>query len=431
MKVLNKIAILFLTLSLLLVSSGCSNFNSNEKSHDVDSGSGDVFDNNTYQNEVIPIYNAANKEIGSITCFSYSAFVNGSILYTRLPENDPSAHTLEYWLYDIEAKKDYKLAVVDDWMYEEGFEAIEFEDHLYLSVSLGEYAEREKRKQVIYDIDLSEHSMSPILEIEGGIPYNSYTIANNKLILAELLSNGSTDLIEYDFNEKHDSTIVHAYDESDCFVRDSIRHIYADSENIYTVRLHRGEADNYFLYLDTYDFDYNLLNSVDIRDFCVETDIKLTEGDIINEWKQFIAFFYVHNDLIYYQNFSTTNAIGVIGDGKVNRLFETNMHFSYVNNISQSGDNDLFLQAFGDNTDYRNIFYLVNSQTQEVEAAKFFADNHNYTFRTALRDDDKILLRMGYLPYSTGERLPDCLYYIDMNDLKFKPINQAEQLRYN
>ena len=411
-----------ITAALMLTGlTGCGNFSSNHNSGDNNSSVNDDIGFDVYKNSVVPIFNAKNEEIGSIDCYYYSVFVNNSILYTKLPENASSDDRLEYWLYDIETKDNYKLAVVDNCNYEASYEAIKTDNHLYLSIFSGEFA-AQNSKQTIYDIDLSEHNMLPMLEIEGGIPYNSYTIANNKLIIAELLYNGYTDLVEYDLNQKRTSAVVHTYNESDCFVNDSIRHICTDNENIYMVRLHRDESENYFLYLDKYDFDYNLLNTVDISDFCVSTDRERTEDGKINEWKQFILYFFVHNDLLYYQNFSTTNAIGIMENEKANRLFNVDALFAYVHSFSDSV-NDLFIQSCGDDTDNRNIFYLVDSQTHEVKTAQFFADNHDYTFNIASRDGNKILLTMGYVPFDKGERLPDRLYYIDINDLDFKTMD--------
>lgn len=423
MKAMKKIAALLAAVGLLITFSGCAGSNSAPNSGDEPSNNslevydeGDLLGDDIKRNSVVSIYNANSEAIGSFDCYDYSTLVNGSILYTKALENAPEDDRLEYWLYNIETKANHKLGVVDK-SYEAVYEEIEFNDHLYLSISTGQYGVLEDMKQTIYDVDLLNYSISPILEIEQAFPYNSFTIANNKLILAELLHNGHTNLIEYDLNEKSALPVVHKYDESDDFVPDSIRHIYADSENIYTVRLHHGESENYFLYLDKYDFDYNLLNTIDISNFCVSTDIEWTEFTKINEWKQFIAYFFVHGDLIYYQNFSTTNAIGVINNDKIDRLFNIDSLFSYVNPVSESDGGDLFVQL------YENSFYLVDPQTHEVKTAEFFADNHDYNFSTASRYGDKILLTVGYVPYDVGERLPDRLYYIDMNDLEFKPID--------
>ncbi|MDE7229742.1 MAG: hypothetical protein K2N56_04610 [Oscillospiraceae bacterium] len=423
MKVMRKFAALCTVFGLLIALSGCAGSGRGSDSGDMPSGdSSEVYDEGDLlmidirKNSVVSVYNAKSEVIGSFDCCDYSTLVNGSILYTKALENAPEDDRLEYWLYNIETGENHKLGVVDK-SYEAVYEQIEFNNHLYLSISTGQYGVLEDMGLTIYDIDLLNYSISPILEVEQAFPYNSFTIANNKLVLAELLHNGHTDLVEYDLNEKSSSPVVHKYDESDEFVPDSIRHIYADSEYIYTVRLHHGEAENYSLYLDKYDFDHNLLNTVDISNFCVSTDTERTEFTKINEWKQFIAYFFVHDDLIYYQNFSTTNAIGVINNDKIDRLFNIDALFSYVISVSEGDGGDLFAQL------YENSFYLVDPQTHEVKTAEFFADDHRYTFEYASRDGDKILLLMRFVRKESGdETLPDRLYYIDMNDLDFKPM---------
>lgn len=423
MIMLKKVVILLLTLTLVMLSSGCGGIDVHKNSDDDNLGDNDYLSVDTYKNQTIPIFNAQHQKIASITCYNYSALVNGCVLYTKIPENISSSNCLEYWMYDIAADKSYNLGVVDVRAYRASYELIEHDNHLYLSISLGEFAAQDGN-QTIYDIDLSKHTMSPILVIERGSPYNSYTIANDKLIVAEFLYNGDTDIIECNLKEKRTSPIIHKYDESDCFVHDSIRHIYADDKGIYTIRLDWDEPEiNYFLYLDTYDFDYNLISTIDIREFCVSTDIERTEDSKINEWKQFVAQFFVHNDLVYYQNFSTTTAIGVMNGDKVDRLLSIDSFFKHAMSLSDDDTSDLFIKSYGDDTDYRNTFYLVNPQTHKIKTAEFFADEILYSFRKAFRDNDKILLSMAYTPYDKGERLPERLYYIDMNDLDFKSMD--------
>ncbi|MDE7230697.1 MAG: hypothetical protein K2N56_09475 [Oscillospiraceae bacterium] len=449
MKLKNNILALILSFGLLLTASGCSdsnraandNFGDSSDSGTVDNSGSYPADNSDssddpsdsssdndhknifgevdiYENSAIYVYDALGEEIGSVDLYSRIAFVNGCILYTKANENDPTDSTLEYCLYDIEAKKEYKLGSIADRYYDAPYEALKYGDHLYISVSSGEFFGLTNSTMNIYDIDLTEHSMTPLLEIKGGDPYNSFTVANDKLIVAELLYNGDTDLVEYDLNEKHDSPVVHACDGTDCFVHDSIRHIYADSENIYMVRLDWDESEeNYFLYLDKYDFDYNLLDTVDLRDFCIAPYFVDSEWDKINEWKQLISYFFVHNDLIYYENFSATRALGALAGDKINRLLDIDITFSSVYSVSQNIDSYLFLREDNYETKGRNIFYRVDSKTHKTETAEFYDADHEYYFQMAYEDNGKILLIM-----KTSERGSDRFYYIDVNDLDFEPM---------
>ncbi len=444
---LKKITVLLLTFGMLTVFSACSDQNcaagqgvtdpdsndhsdpdssvvsSKSSSDETDTSSSDidrsdlmVWDGYMDDNTVISIYNAENQEIGSIEYYCFYALIGGSkIVYSRAPEDKSLLRTIEYWMYNIETGDNRKLGTVD-YIYDAFYETIEADGHLYLSITSGDYIYSVNSCQTIYDVDLSEYSMTPILKIERGVPYNSFTIADNKLILAELLYNGYTDLVEYDLNEKHDTPVVHAYDESDCFVRSSIRHIYADSNNIYMVRLDWDESDNDFLYLDIYDFDYNLLNTVDLRDFCVSPHFD-SESEKINEWRQCVSYFFVHNDLIYYENFSAVQAIGILQDDKINRLFDTEKFLSNVYSTSQRDGRNLFIAPSNVEKYGRNQFYRVDPQTHEIQTAEFYADDPKYYLERAVVDDDKILLMM-----SASRVLPDRLYYIDMNDLEFKPM---------
>ncbi|MBO4391382.1 MAG: hypothetical protein J5825_11060, partial [Lachnospiraceae bacterium] len=135
-------------------------------------------------NSELPIYNAEHQEIGSISCLNYSNFTDQGILYTKIPEGDDTRNgtsRVEFHLYDIENKEDHYLTTVDDWFYTASYEAVEKDDHLYIGVSTGDYVERANRTLTIYDIDLENYEMNPLLVVEGGIPYDSYTIAGDKL----------------------------------------------------------------------------------------------------------------------------------------------------------------------------------------------------------------------------------------------------------
>lgn len=165
-----------ITVISLFLFTGCNNSNLSDAGKEDKEPVGDIM-SMSYHNTEIPIYDMTSQEIGSITCFNYSLLIDNYILYSKLPKNNVYEITeMEYHLYDIDTKEDYPLSTISGWYYEATYEAVNIDNHLYISVSTGEYASRENSKQTIYDIDLTEHRMSPILEVESGIPYNSYTI---------------------------------------------------------------------------------------------------------------------------------------------------------------------------------------------------------------------------------------------------------------
>lgn len=420
----NFFAIGIMIISMLL-STGCNNSKSSNggtKEESIQSDTDINFD--LYYNTDIPIYDINSREIGSITCFNYSLLVDKYILYSKLPKNNVEKITeIEYHLYDIDTKEDYLLSTIRDWYYEETYEAVSIDDHLYISVSTGEYANRENSTQTIYDINLKEHQMSPLLEVAGGIPYNSYTIVGDTLVLAELLDNGDTDIITC--NIYSDTLTVHIYDESEYFVHDSIRHITTDQEFIYMIRLDWDDNENTFLYLDKYDLHLNLISTIDITNSCVSSIFtpESNADELNNERKQFICDFFVDDALFYYHNFSVTTFLGAIENNNLERLYDTNELFSYVNKADQSDDSHLFIDTYGDDTDKRNTFYLINSKDQKISTAQFFASEPELSFRRAsINENGMILLTMGYVPLNDGERLSECVYYFDINDLVFEPV---------
>lgn len=410
----------------MLCLSGCKNDSSSETSVEIDINTSAFQD----EHKLVCIYDINNKIIGEISCYQYSTLVKNNILYTKLLDGSTSSSDgVEYWLYNIDTKTDTYLGTVKDYIYEASYETTLVDDHVYMSVTTGSYTERTERTQYIYDIDLAEYTMTPIIEMEGGIPYNSFTITDNKLIMTELLENGDTDLIEYDLATKHeDLPIVHKYNESDVFVHDSIRHITTDEEYIYMMRLDWNKDDDYFLYLDYYDHDLNLLKSLNVNDIFIPSDYTMDNDSIVNERKQWISQLEVHDSYIYYENFSATRFLGTIEEQKVDCLMNTDITFYMVNEVESCHESDLFFVLFGDQNDKnkRNQFYLADSITGEIYQSEFYADDERYMFTAASRNkDDMILLTMGNVRYTDEDKkLPDRLYYININDLNFSPLKQ-------
>ena len=406
-----------------LCSCGDSNAPEGDKTGEVNEEYNAEFDESVlFQNNAIPIYDANEKEICKIDAFGVSALAGTKLLYTKLPKSPcEKSDTLEYHLYDMESGADQKLETIENWIYEENFEAKEVGSHLYISVSSGDYLERETRLQTIYDIDTEKGSMSPLLEIKGGIPYNTFTVAGDELIVAELLETGQSDLVRVSLSdEKQKRPVVHEYDESKTFCKGSIRHIDSDDSHIYTVRLDWTDDEVYSLYKETYDLDLKLQESVDLSKMFSE------ESGDSNEKQQWVASFFVRDAYMFYQNFSVTTFFGKIDDKKADPIIPANDLFAYAPCADDSAKDDLFLRIFGDELEddtLRNRFYLADPKTGKVQTATFHPQEKRYAFRSALRGSgDMVLLTVGYMPESEGEALPDRVYYINMKDLDFKPL---------
>ncbi len=426
----DRIYVILITLFCSLMLFGCKNSSSDKNSET------NTYDDFLFHNITVPIYNADNQEIGSICCYSHSVLVNSSILYTKLPESpSQTSETLEFWLYDIESREDHKLGTITDpydGIYRASYETTVADGHLYMSVSTGNYVERETRKQAIYDVDLETYSMTKILEIEGAIPYNSFTIVGETLYLAELLENGSTDIIKFNLAETREKLpVVHSYNVQEAFTTDSIRHIRNDGTDFYMVRLHAEENGEYSLFIDTYDLELNLVDTMDISAVCIPWEyVEIRDQAWIdNERKQWVVDFRVTDKYIYYNNFSATSFLGSVNENGANRLLDMNDLYSIALSAEECHD-DLFLKNYGgeyNDKNRRNLFYLADPQSGEIKKASFYADDTRYIFCGATRNSSgKILLNMGYVRiHESDPFLPDRLYYMDINDLDFTPINNG------
>lgn len=421
----NRIYVILITLICSLMLCSCKNGGNDA----ID----DFFDPYSYQNTVVTIYNADSQEIGSICCYSHSVLVNSSVLYTKLPKSpSPNTKTLEFWLYDIESGEDHKLGTITDpydGIYRASYETTVVDGHMYMSVSTGGYVERETRKQAIYDVDLETYCMTKILEVEGAIPYNSFTIVGDTLYLAELLENGATDIIKFSLaKDREKLPVVHPYNVQETFTADSIRHIRNDGTHIFMVRLHAEENGEYSPFIDTYDTDLNLVDTKDISAVCIPWEyVEVRDQSWIdNERKQWIVDFNINDKYIYYKNFSDTFFCGSVNTTGANRLLDMNDLFSIALSAEECHD-DLFLKNYGGeykDKNRRNLFYLADPQSGEIKKASFYADDARYVFCGASRNGSgKILLSMCFWRQKDGdENLPDRLYYLDMNDLDFTPI---------
>lgn len=246
--------------------------------------------------------------------------------------------------------------------------------------------------------------------------------------MTNLTSTGDTDLIEYDLSQTHDNLpIKHKYDESNVFVHDSIRHMTATNDNIYMFRLDWNDDGEYFLYMDTYDANLNLIDTKNVNEICVPTDCEMDENSIVNERKQWIAHLEVNDAYIYYENFSAIRFLGTVNNG-IQHLLDLSITFSMANEAGQCSDSDLLYITYGgdqEDKNKRNRFYLINADSGNIYQSDFYADDERYFFTWVCRNDnDKILLTMANSRYiETDEKLPDRIYYIDINDLNFIPLN--------
>lgn len=366
----------------------------------------------------ISIYDIDNNVIGEIDLGWHMWLIGNNIIYTV--SNDPSVENvsdLDCYCYNIQDKTSVYLGCIQDWTLSLTHEHVVYNQHLYTLMVAGDLYDDKDRKLIVYDIDLSNHTMSKAVTIEGGFQYNTMTVANNKILITNLHPDGHSSIEEYDIETKQLKTVLTNEFDSEKYRGDVFRNITSDGNSICLLRVQYKSKDEHPLFLDYYDYDMNYIKSISLASmFSDNTDF--------DETAQGVSNFLVSNDYFYYQNFSLTRFLGKIENNSIKRLIETNPGLDSASNVDIYDNKWLFCQSYNDGTSVYskgNDLYLFDSTSGSVKKCEFYADNKKYYFTTAYKNTENYaLLVMQYKDPYTGDELPTRYYYVNLSDLDFQ-----------
>lgn len=359
-----------------------------------------------FSNELLPIYNKNNETIGQINHYGSIIQTNDSIVYTKIPTDKVNSITaIDYYRYMLDTKQDIKLGTINNWA-QQSTESVCLDKHLYLLITTGEVSDKQNRTVKLLDIDLKNNSIKVVLSEEGGFPYNSMVGVEDKLFIANVLSNGSC-IEEYNIKTNKTQTLIKFDFNDKTTVGETIRQISADENTIALMMLVKETADSVKLRVDVYDHNLNYIKSVDVTDISSEP----------NELRQGISNFQYSNGLFYYENFSSTRFLGEISNNQILKTIETNDTFAMALE-TENNKTKLFYQSFSPNNNY---LYLWNMRDKTLLKSEFYADNTKYYIINMTRSsNDDCLITMYYRSNSPGEKLTPRLYYVNLADLKFE-----------
>lgn len=404
------VLVLFLILATLL--SGCNGIsNNNDSSAPVDSKENELetdpdLDNDVViENETLEIYDISNKVIGQFEHYGAVTQLEDGFIYAKIPTGRTDKITkMDYYRYVFATKENIKIGTIENWSYEAGYCNSYISNHLFISVTT-DINVAEKRTLKILDIDLDSNTMSEISSEKGGFPYNSMTVAGNRVLITKVVTNGSN-LEEYNTETKETKKLMSFAFDDKSNVGEAVRQITSDGSTISLLILKMEVNGDTSLRMDVYDYEMKFLYSVDMS--TIHSDE--------NELRQGVAHFSVLNDYVYYENFSLTRFLGRIEENTVKPIFETNPTFAIASEIVNSKDTDLFYQSFSTDND----LYLLNSADGTIKKAIFYADDERYQIINISRDkNDQLLISMYFKDPDTGKKLPPRLYYINLSDLNF------------
>lgn len=371
-----------------------------------------------YENESYAVYDINNNELAVLDTYLSPWLYEDKLIYSRLPKtHTTNGGTMDFYCYNISDKTEDYLGTIKDYSLMMSDQSVIYKQHIYIPVTLGDIYDETKRDYVVYDIDLVNKSMSKIVTIPHGFQYNTMTVVNDKILITNLQNDGDNTVEEYDINTKEMKTVI-SLDKSTNQVN---RTITADENGIYTLKvIYEADRSKSELFLDYYDFDYNLLKSVNLADiFDSEKQAQFDETD------QGVVSFFISNGYFYYENFSTTMFLGKVENGLIKSVMPNDIEYCYGKNIDKQGDSFLFYQTDGEPTG--NLYtghyiYLFNSESGELKKCEFYADDERYAICSAIiSGDNKVLINMKYRS-GTHEVLPTKAYYVSINDLNFVDV---------
>lgn len=358
-------------------------------------------------NEKLIIYDN-NSVFDTIEIFGNILQTNDGFIYSKyIDESSGKLTEMEYYRYIFNTKKSVKLGSIKDWSLQTN-EAEYINNHIYYFVSTGDITSYEDRKLKFIDIDLNNNTMSELSSETGGFPYNSMAAAGNLVLMSKVLKNGSC-LEAYNTETKEIRTLKSFNFDDKNNIGEAVRKISVNEQDktISLLMLKITAENNVSLSIETYDYDMNLLDTIDISTISSDN----------NELCQGVSFFDYTNNYVYYENFSITRFLGLVNKSNLEKFNSINETFQMAHETVKDNEINLFYQLGDEN----NYIYLFNTKVGTLKKSTFKADDDRYYITNMSKDNENnLIILMDYKNPDTSERLDTRLYFIRLNDLKFQ-----------
>lgn len=408
---MKKLLLFGLSLMLIILMSACkftdhTNENRSEKTQAISQ-------NIINSNETISIYEN-NQFLDRIEHFGYIFQTQDGFVYSKWASNDSNRTTvMEYYHYYFDASESVKLGNIENWSFQTHESAL-VNNHLYFYISTGDYTSEENSSLLFVDVDLVRDCLVQINSEKGGFPYDTMKRKGDCVLLNKVVTNGSC-LQEYNtVTGKIKQLKFFDFDDQNV-VGEAVRNISVneDKKTISLLMLRNKTKEDASLNIDTYDYDMNLLNSIDISPIFTDS----------NELIQGVTFFDYINDYLYYENFSITRYLGVVNNKKIDSPGFIDQSFELSYETENNQEPKLFYQYGNEN----NYLYLFDANEGKMLKATYKTNNDRYYIIGVSRNKNNLLVTMGYKDPQTAKTLESRLFHVKMSDLKFETKNTLLQ----
>ena len=371
-------------------------------------------------NTKVEIYNGFEEKIGDIEIGSTKILLEDRIVYSKRPSGIAKfSNTFDYYCYDLKTNENEYLGTIKNEYGSLAYQELYYNDHVYILRTIGDPIKDVKEEYAVFDINIIEKTINKIHSTKEGHIYDTLSIVNGKLLITHLNESGFCSVVEHNIETGEEKTVL----TSDCQTGNVIRITCSDNEHVYVLRVLYGEnhTDN-ILFLDTYDLDYELISSLDLKDiFDTEEQLNFDQTD------QVIVNFLFSNGYMLYDNRSTDRFLGQITEnGSVKSIIKDSSGLiDSAHNVYKDDKYFMFVKlGYNEDTDKLVLFDTSDSS---LKVCELNISEENYYLCSVLKtSDDHIALDMSLNNVSDVQDLPDKIYYMPMSDLEFKDVTYTD-----
>ena len=367
----------------------------------------------TYSNSKIDIYDSSETMIAQIEEQGLEIFLGDRLVYSRLPKGFGRFNNRwDIYCHDFLSGQDEYLGTIKGVYGFLGHQDVYLDEHVYVTVTLGDLA----GETAVYDIDLSGKSVEMIYSTDDGCVYGTLSSVGGKLLISNLGESNSR-IVEYDPETKQTKTAVTVSKDDGTGTLSAIRTMCSDGDLVYVLRVvYTADHSKSTLYLDRYDLDYTLLDSIDMKDI-----FDPEQQAIFDQTDQIVVNFIVSNGYLYYENFSTMVYLGRI---KEDNTFEK-VYSDYSGVIDSAydpytdDDKLLLLEEGYDNG--TNKLYLFDSTDGTMKQCDLgMNEPERYLCGVSKSLDGRLLFCKYPENDPKYEDLPENYIYTTLEELEFK-----------
>lgn len=369
-------------------------------------------------NEIISIYDIDENLITEIEHFGSITQTDDGFIYSKLAANSTNeVYVMEYFHYSFSMDEHIKIGTIENWVYEATYDSFCENNHVYMLITTGDAYNFDETENYLYDINLADNTMTAVILENATSPYNSMAFNDDKIYIVtpgrELCYVNS-----YNISDKSISEVQKYYFDSDTNSGETIRHISADKQYIYLLRLYMEGEYHVKMYVDVFDLNLTHISSIDVTTEITANTLESEDKNI--ELRQLVSHFNVNNNIIYYENFSITRAlfeiqsINLVDTNYVQskQVFDADPALHKALNASANDELNIFYEA------YQNKIVVMDTVDQQIQESSFFVKNTNYCITYMTYDSQgNVLLFLDYIDSGSLETMPSRIYYFNISEI--------------